>query len=145
MIRCLLQMAFSETDGERPRVHYWEFAHWITLTLYDKKQEEGRSLLVLMFRKVFLVHLLEAEGLSTWSDCRLPHMSSASMKMHYSLHRPSLPLLTERSFPYISMENSMLALHKPHKLIPFNEVNLCGPSKRLCAGEARCKMDLGWK
>lgn len=120
-----------------------EFITRITLTLYDKKQEEGRSLLVLMFRKVFLVLLLEAEGLCTWSDCRVPHMSSASMKMHHSnfSHRPSLPLLAECSFPYISMENSILALHKPHTNSPPVMRSTCAD---LLKGYVQERQDVKW-
>lgn len=37
MKRRLFQVAFSETDGERLRLHYLEFAHWIMLLLYGHK------------------------------------------------------------------------------------------------------------
>lgn len=74
MKRRLFQVVFSETDGERLRLHYWEFALWITLTLWGKKHKKCKSLLVLTFRKVSLVLFLEAEELFTWSYCSLPHV-----------------------------------------------------------------------
>lgn len=57
----MFQVAFSETDGERSRLRYLEFALWIMLMSHGYKSNKVKKSTPFDVWKDFLVHFLEAE------------------------------------------------------------------------------------